>query len=254
MRPSFETEELSVSQVFPPAWRRSVGVLVAVLSAALMVAGGMLLAAKANAALIDVPPTGAPGRLVLSSEPYPAEFLDISPGEAAFWQVGARLEDASRASLALELRKEGELVEHPRGLTMSVAVCDVPWSSLDTAPICTSGERAVAVATPADDFTASSPVFELRPLTPTSPEYLLVTLSVDDDAAARADTTLMGLTGRMGVGLTAVAMDRPADTPGAGGLAVTGADAGMLLAVAAIAAGLLGLGAALRLCRQEVAA
>jgi hypothetical protein len=57
----------------------------------------------------------------------------------------------------------------------------------------------------------------------------------------------------MGVGLTAVAVDRP-EPPGTGGLAVTGADAGMLLAVAALAAGLLGLGAALRLCRQEAGA
>jgi hypothetical protein len=228
--------------------------VVAALSAALFAAGGLLLGVRASAALIDVPPTGAPGRLVLSSEPYPVEFLDISPGEPRFWQVAARLEDASRATLALELRKAGELVEHPRGLTMSVAVCDVPWSSLDTAPVCTSGERAVAVATPADEFTGSSPVFELRPLTPTSPEYLLVTLSVDDDAAARADTSLMGLTGSMGVGLTAVAMDQLAHRPDTGGLARTGTDAGMLLAVVAIAGGLLGIGAALRLCRQEVGA
>lgn len=243
-----------MSQAISPGGRRSLGVLVAVLSAALLAAGGVLLGANARAALIDVAPTGAPGRLVLSSEPYPAEFLDISPGEPAFWQVGARLEDASRATLALELRKDGELVEHPRGLTMAITVCDVPWRSLDTAPVCPPGARPVTVATPFDAYTDSSPVFELRPLTATAPEFLLVTLSVEDSAAARGDTSLMGITGRMGIGMTAAAVGEPTTSPPGGGLARTGADVGLLLAVVAMATGLLGVGTALRLLRQGVRA
>lgn len=230
------------------AGRRVAAVVTAALSVVLLSAGGLVLAQAAQAALIDVPPSGSPGRLVLSSEPYPAEFLELSPGEPAYWQIGARLEDARSATLSLQLRKDGELVEHPRGLTMTVRQCDSVWTGLDAVPACASGERAVTVATPADDYTTSSPTFELRSFTPTTPEYFLVTLAVEDSVAAMADTSLMGLTGQMGVGLTAVSIDDVPVTPGR--LPGTGFDPTPLGAVAAIAAGLLGLGLAFRLARK----
>lgn len=218
--------------------------------------GGIALSEGASAALIDVPVTGTQGRLVLSSDPYPAEFLDLSPGEPRFWEVAARLEDAATATLSLELRKAGELVDHPRGLSMTVDACTVPWTDPTTAPACSTGAERITVATPADDRESSSPRFSLDPLTADAPTYLLVTLAVEDSAVARADRTLMGLTGDMAVGLTAVALDdmpvpQPR-TPGAA-LPATGADAIALLAVAALAAGLLGLGAALRLSRKDSA-
>jgi hypothetical protein len=109
----------------------------------------------------------------------------------------------------------------------------------------------VTVATPADDYTTSSPTFELRPLRADRPEHLLVTLAVEDSAAAMADESLMGLTGSMGLGLTATAIDdrpinpirpdRP-ERPG-GPLADTGLDGQLsgLAALGALTAGLLGL-------------
>lgn len=232
--------------------RRVAAPVVATVSALALAAGVVAAGHAASAVLVDVPPTGAPGRLVLSSDPSPAQFLELSPGDPSYWQVGARLENATEATLSLQLRKDGELVEHPRGLTMTVQVCDQPWTGMDSSPACAPGARAVTVATPADDYATSSPSFDVRPLTATAPEFLLVTLAVEDSAAAAADTTLMGLTGSMGVGLTATAIDSTPVTPGAPALPPTGADLSALAAIAGIAAGLLGLGAALRLFRKEM--
>ncbi|WP_378146225.1 hypothetical protein ACFJGV_01285 [Cnuibacter sp. UC19_7] len=230
----------------------AVGVVVGASSLALA-AGGLALAGAAHAALVDVPPTGQPGRLVLASDPYPAEFLDLSPGVPGYWEVSARLEDAAQATLALELRKSGELVEHPRGLSMTVDVCSVEWTGLDSTPVCPTGAERVTVATPEEDYTTSSPTFDLEPLTATAPEYLLVTLAVEDSPEARADQSLMGLTGDMAVGLTATAFDDVPVRPGGGGtgtLADTGGNLWALGAVAALAAGLLGIGTAFRIYRK----
>jgi hypothetical protein len=238
--------------------RRRAALLVALASGVLLAAGGVALGQAAHAALVDVPVTGTPGRLVLSSDPYPAQFLDLEPGQPGYWEVEARLEDASRATLQLELRKSGALVAHPRGLIMTVDACTEPWTDVATAPGCAPGAQRITVATPADDDTSTSPMFDLAPLQADAPEYLLVTLAVEDSAAASADRSLMGLTGDMAVGLTATAID---DVPGVppsgggatgGGLAATGFDGSGLFAVAAIAAGLLGLGVALRLNRKGI--
>ncbi|MCC4247395.1 MULTISPECIES: hypothetical protein [Microbacterium] len=229
--------------------RHGGALLVAAVSSVIMGTGSLMIADAALAALIDVPHTGAPGRLVLSSDPYPAEFLDLSPGEPAYWQIRARLEDATKAELALELRKSGALAASPRGLVMRVDVCDSPWSGVPEQPLCASGAREVAAASPEDDFASSSPVFELRPLTPSAPQYLLVTLAVDGSAAAASDETLMGLRSRLGVGLTATSIDEvPVRAPDR--LAATGSAPGMLIGAGALAAGLLGVAAALRLGRR----
>lgn len=229
--------------------RRVSAALAAAASFALIGAGGVFLADAARAAFVDVPSTGTPGRLVLSSDPYPAEFLDLSPGDPAYWQIQARLEDATRATLAIELRKSGPLTQTPRGLVMQVDVCDAPWAATSDRPVCAGGGRSVTVATPSDDYATTSPSFELRPLTPSAPQYLLVTLSVDDSETAREDTSLMGLRGQMGVGLTAMSVDDvPVRPPGR--LPATGFDPTALLGVGALAAGLLGMGASLRIARS----
>ncbi|MGA1836196.1 hypothetical protein VD659_04615 [Herbiconiux sp. 11R-BC] len=236
----------------PPARRRSraLTALVGVAAVAALSAGSLLLADSARAAFIDVPETGTAGRLVLSADPYPAEFLNISPGDPAYWQVDARLQDATRATLSLELRKNGGIATHPRGLTMTVDRCSVPWTDPTTNPSCSDGFARIVVATPADDDASSSPTFTLQPLVAGSPEHLLVTLAVEDSAAARSDDSLMGLTGNMGLGLTATAIDDQPITPvtpvpagSGGGLAKTGLDTGLqnVLAFGALTAGLLGL-------------
>lgn len=224
-------------------------------STALLGFGAVALASAASAALIDVPETGQPGRLILSSDPYPAQFLDLSPGEPAYWQVAARIEDAQSATLALQLQKDGDLVMHPRGLTLTVDSCTTEWTGLDATPLCSSDAQRITVATPSDDYSQSSPTFDLPPIAAGTQRYLLVTLAVEDSAAAMADETLMGLTGEMGVGLIATAIDDVPVNPGTpgtpgGSLPRTGFDASTLAAVAALAAGLLGLGTALRIYRK----
>ncbi len=231
-----------------PLRRTVAAVLTAVVSLALLVGGGLIAGAAARAALVDVPPTGHPGRLVLFSDPYPAEFLDLSPGDPSYWQVAARLEDAVGATLSVQLRKTGELVSHPRGLEMTVDECDVPWTGLGEAPVCAGTATPVAVATRSDEYAASSPTFQLGSRAASAPVFLLVTLAVEDSTDARADASLMGLVGTMGIGLTAVAVDPAVGPPGGGGvLPATGADVWLWVAVGSMAAGLLGLGAALRM-------
>lgn len=134
---------------------------------------------------------------------------------------------------------------------MTVRLCDTPWAALDTAPACARGERHVTVVTPEDDHALTSPTFELRPITPSTPAFLLVTLALEDSAEARADRTLMGLTGEMGLGLglTATAVDGMPVVPGGSSLPRTGGNLAALLGVLALAAGALGSGAALRLGR-----
>ncbi|WJM16672.1 hypothetical protein [Microbacterium arborescens] len=234
-------------------------------SVALLVTGTVLLAGVANAALVEVPETGTPGRLVLAADPYPAEFRDLSPGDTRAWQVQARLEDASSATLALELRKDGDLVTHPRGLRVTVQSCAEEWTGLPDAPVCASGAQPLTVATPADDYRFSSPSFNLPALAADAPVSLLVTLGVEDSPEARADTTLMGRTGDTDLALTAVAIDDtvppvvqppvPAP-PGTGmpGLPATGGDLSALAAVLALAGGFLAAGLALRLHRREARA
>lgn len=232
-----------------PRGRRGSALLAAVASLAFLGAGSVLLADAALGALIDVPATGAAGRLILSADPYPAELLDLSPGEPAYWQITARLEDATHAELALELRKSGPLAASPRGLVVRMEVCDSPWSGLPDRPVCPSGAREITVATPEDDYTSSSPTFELRPLTPSARQHLLVTLAVENSAEAASDTGLMGVRGHLAVGLTATSIDDvPAHPPSR--LAATGSDPGLLVGAGVLAVGLLGLVAALRLARQ----
>ena len=125
----------------------------------------------------------------------------------------------------------------------------------------------MTAARPTDDYRVTSPVFDLEaPLRADERRHLLVTLSIDDGPGAAADDSLMGLTGEMGVGVRAVAIDGvpvdptdPTRPPGPGdgtdppavGLPVTGGDPAPLAALALVAAGLAGLGAALLLARRK---
>ncbi|RWZ58488.1 hypothetical protein ELQ92_14390 [Labedella populi] len=224
-----------------------------------LVCGVVLLSGSAHAALQVVPENGAPGRLVLSSDPYPAQLEALSPGVIRYWEVTATIEGSSDASLVLEIWKDGDLVEHPEGLVATVERCDVAWTGVPDSPRCPAGWEVVTDARPSDDYSTVSPVFDLHGVDPVDGTHLLVGIGLESTDAR--DESLMGLSGDIGLGLTAAAEDpstpgqpstpgrpigipltndltRPTDTP-AGGLPVTGADPiGLLLA----ALGALGLG------------
>lgn len=236
--------------------RRIAVVATTIASMGLLATGSLLLAGAASAALVVVPETGTPGRLVLAADPYPAEFRDLSPGDTRAWQVQARLEDAATATLSVELRKDGALVDHPRGLEMTVQSCAVEWTGLPDAPVCSAGAVPVTVATPADDYSGSSPTFPLPDLAAQAPVSLLLTFGVEDTPEARADTTLMGLTGDMGVGLTAVAIDGAVPVPPQppAKIPATGGNLAGIASVLALAGAFLTAGIALRLHRRETSA
>ncbi len=239
--------------------------MLALVSALAVIAGATTWASAAAADFRDVPETGTAGRLVLASDPWPAQFTDLAPGRDSHWQIAARLEDADRATLSLQFTRAGELAEHPRGLTLSLARCAVPWE-LTEEPTCASGESAIAISTPADG-SGMSPTFQLDQLAADAPTFLLVTMAVDRSPEAAADDSLHNLEAHVGVGLTAVAFDDvvvppPSASPPAtappgeeppqanppgpdGALPVTGGSASRLLALGLVALGVVGVGLSL---------
>jgi hypothetical protein len=221
-------------------------------SAGALVGGLVLLASSAQAAYEVVPETGTAGRLVLLSDPAPAHFPDLAPGDVRYWQVAATIQGAERASLVLELRRSGDLLEHPDGLVVSIERCDVAWTGVDEGdPVCSSGRASVTRSTPATD-PASGPVFDLDGVDADG-THLLVELGLGNEHSG--DESLMGLTGEIGLGLTAAAdepgVDQPAvAAPPPAGLPVTGTDpTGLVLT----ALGAIGLGAVLAATRTRPA-
>ncbi len=225
------------------------GLLLAIAAA---VAAPLVLSSPARAELVELAPNGAPGRLVLSTSHLEEDEHLLSPGRPSHWQISATVEDAARATLALELRKSGELVEHPRGLVKRIDSCERPWTDLDTAPVCSADQRHIVETTPADDHRTSSPTFELDPVTPGAPEYLLVTLSVEDSPAAAADPSLMGLRGDVAFGLIAVAFEPLPQAPAAPSPPLPGTGSSSAPAIALLVASLLiGVGALIHWNRAE---
>ena len=215
-----------------------------------LVGGMVLLASSAQAAYEEVPETGVAGRLVLLSDRAPAHFPDLMPGDVRYWQVAATLQGAESASLVLELRTAGELMEHPDGLVVSIERCDAAWTGVDEGqPACSAGRATVTRITPASG-TESGPVFDLDGVDADG-THLPVELGLDGEDTG--DECLMGLTGEIGLGLTAAADEATTDEPTVAapppsGLPVTGADpAGLILT----GLGALGLGTALAVVRTR---
>ncbi len=219
--------------------------LLASLSVALLLAGSMLVAERAFAVLQQVSETGRPGYLVLSSDPSSPRWTELGPGQTVYWVVEARLHDEERARLALELRSDGPLV---RAAAMTVAVngCAAPYrasASLAVAdaprPVCPRAEQTVLPAARLESVAASpsGEMIELGPLARVAPRQLLVTLALAPTAPV---AELEGAEARIGVGLHASGEGGSAPHSPEPPLVATGEDA---LALALLAAGLLGVGA-----------
>ncbi|HEX4442058.1 MAG TPA: hypothetical protein VHZ81_00665 [Galbitalea sp.] len=228
--------------------------VVALAVASVMMAGGLSLAsATAYAAFVAVP-TAQGAHLKLSSDPNPVEFLDMSPGSVDHWQIDASLVDPS-STLTLAFSRNGDLITNPRGLRVEVDRCDQVWTNVSTTPVCGSGEANV-IGPVAASAVSEATIFDLAGLTNVHDKFLLVTLSIPDSAAAEADTSLMGITGNIGFGLTASG-DTPTSpgspsspgSPGSPGgpLAFTGVD---ILGLVLLALGALGLGVVLMGARK----
>lgn len=205
------------------------------------VGAGTTVAAVAATDWRPVPETGTPGRLVLQTGPEPRTLPDTAGATETAWQVRTEVRDAGPVTLDLEVRKDGALTEAPTGLLVTVSSCDRAWRDTSGTPSCPGGAVDLVRATPADDWGTSSPVVRVPDPDGDGSAYLLVRSSLVD----AADPGLVGLGGRLGLGVTARGDDPvatgqdPARTP-ARALAYTGgAFVGpVLVALAAVLAGI----------------
>jgi hypothetical protein len=232
----------------PDSQRRVWGVarLSALILTSLMIAGGLsLVSMRASAAFLPV--QGAQGpHLRLQSDPSPAQFLDLSPGSVAQWQISASVVDTV-ASLTVEFVHGGALVTQPiDGLQVQVQRCDAPWSNVATSPACSENRQNVFGPAAASSMPVGTHT-NLGGITSARDKFLLVTMSLPNTAYARADKSLQGLSGTLSFGLTAAdatattttvigTNSRPVPALRPKVLAFTGADA--------VPLGLLALGAA----------
>jgi hypothetical protein len=221
----------------------------AVIATSALVSGLSLFSLRAVAVVNTVTIVQQPGILKLTSNLPHNEVLDLAPGHPVYWQIGADLTQDLTGSLVLEIRKTGDLATNAHGLIVAIERCSDPWLNLKSTPSCGKEQHPVVVATPVDDNSSNSAVFDLAGITEAHGKYLLVTLSLNAPANV-ADEDLMSLTGDVGIGLTAAGDGFPSGpgnaVPGAlpadsrATLAMTGIDA---LALFLVAVGVLGLGA-----------
>lgn len=234
-----------------PATRRRTIAGIAFVSVSLLAAGGLLLGQASAAMSVETSGSDIAGRVILSADSSPSDLLELGPGDPAHWEVTARLEDAAEATVALELRRSGEIIEVPRGLRVTVASCGEEWTQAGAAPTCEPGEDRVALTPPRAGKAGATPVFDIAADAPGAPAHLLVTLAIDPSTGRAAAERLADLGDQLALGLTPVAVDgvpvaRARDRAVTDGLLP-------LLAAAAIAAGVVGLSSAIRLARSGTA-
>ena len=247
-------------------WTRGTrsGAVVAVLT---LVGGLGLFSGRAAAVVADVVTVQQPGFLAVTTDLPRNEIINLSPGTPVYWQIGADLTNNLTGSLVLEMRKSGQLATSADGLVVEIERCSEPWLNLDTMPTCGLEREPVLVATPDEDYRFDSPTIDLLGIPATTGKYLMVTLSLNLPPG-ETGRTVMGLTGSVGIGLTAAGTAFPGDagteggtgSPGpgdsaagdsvaapAGSLATTGLDA---LALILVGAGAIGLGVAVAGARR----
>lgn len=219
-----------------------------ILASLVMAVGLSLFSMRASAAFVPIPDAQGP-HLQLQSDPYPAQFLGMSPGSVAQWQISAATADPV-ASLTVEFVHGGALVTQPiDGLQVQVQRCDAAWLTVATAPVCSDNRQNVFGPAAANSLPVGTHT-DLAGITSAKGKYLLVTMSLPDTAYARADKTLQGLSGTLSFGLTAAGTTAtrttvigtdtspPVTPPVSKILALTGADALPLLLLALGAVGL----------------
>ena len=194
-----------------------VAAVVAVLAATTFVAPG---------ALADEGPQ------VRVDQPAYQHLASLRPGDSVTWRIGTWVEGARRASLDLQLRASGELVDHEDGLRIEVRSCEQGETRCERTLVPDAPLREVATRT-------SSGTWHVGDLAGPETTYLDVDLSLPAEAeGAEVD----GLTGEVAVGLFASG-DTPDDTPDDGGdrerdddgeLPLTGASVGSLVLLALV--------------------
>lgn len=187
--------------------------LVAVGTAAFVAGGALTVQAGAARGLEPVPDNGMDGHLVLSQAM--AGTTTIAPSAPGRWQIATDVTTDDRVSLDLELVSSGPLVDRGNGLTLGVEACDVAWQQLETTtPRCATGERVVVDSTRASSFgdDVESAAVAVHSAEGAGEVFLLVSLGVTDEVPSDGASTT-GLSARVGVGITATALDLAGSVP-----------------------------------------
>jgi hypothetical protein len=161
---------------------RMLEILGAVLAAALVAAGGVVVASGAQAA----PHVGPAGRLQLTTAPDPLGVRDLSPGESAFWHVDAALLVDDRARLWLAVGGTGPLSTDAAALRVQVRRCGVAWVST----LCPSGDESVVLPDAPVASLLGAAAVPLGTLSPASPAHLLATVRLPSSAFVGESGTL----------------------------------------------------------------
>ncbi|WIB26728.1 hypothetical protein [Curtobacterium sp. MCSS17_015] len=161
-----------------------------------------ILSATSAAATVwhPAPETGTPGGLTLDTDRSHLDIPDLAPGQPAFWQIHTRVDRDGTVRLDLDVRKDGDLVAHPRGLQIAVTACDEEWQEMRSAPWCAAPHPIVR---PSPTSPAGRTALTVPHPRADGETFLLVEFSLPDTAAAASDESLMGLTATVGIGVTA---------------------------------------------------
>lgn len=154
------------------------------------------------AVLVAAPAALAEDRRIVVDQPPQQVLGTLRAGESLVWRVGTHVEGVASASLDLQLRTWGALVEHAEGLLIQVDVCEQHEAVCDRRIIDRAPLREVATQTASDTW-------HVTKLHGEAPAYLDVELSLPTSA-----TAVSGLEGSVAVGLFASSDDEdPGEDP-----------------------------------------
>lgn len=223
---------------------RTTSIALVIVFAAVSVVGILLSASRASAVFTELTESGTPGYLVLAQDTTTPLWSSLQPGQSTYWLIQASLHDAESSTLAIELRGNGDLIEYG-GLTGSVESCA---GQFDLSSLECSGSMSTAVApVQLRDLPSTGDRVQLANIEQGAPRELLVTLTLPSSTVIAEGETPSA---RFGLGVHASGEGNPSVTPippMAPRLPVSGAD---LLPLGILAAGFVGLGAALAFIRR----
>lgn len=213
---------------------RPIAVLSYLAATAIAATGAFTLATSAGAVTID---DGEAGYLTADVASVPFEEADLTPGDTRYWLIALNLDAEGEGDLTLEFEADGELVETPAGLQLSLDQCTEAYTTGAT-PTCAGLEDEI-IDGPVSEVDQSL-IYDLGTIDPNDGPFYRVTLSLPGSVPDELQDTR----GDLGFGFTAdessavivIPGDDDDDPDNNGGLAITGVDlTGPLL----LAAGLL---------------
>jgi len=223
--------------------------VVALGSAALIVAALAIGAHASPAAAASIIDAGQPGLLWLEVAPGPMD-VTLTPGDRAWWAVTARLDAPEDSPLEVVIERSGVLAMDPEGLRLEVLECAEAWVTpadpLGTA-VCGTGASVLIADRPLAQFLAGER-FDLGPLLAGGARHLLLIVGLPSSTPS----SLQGQHGDLAVGFFVEGDGERTEGPrtAAPPLPATGAPA--LVAVPlALAAVLMVIGAAMRARRDR---